>query len=247
MRLTVLATLIFCTGLQAQVAIINCASSRTDQPVAAGSCAAAYGAFTGALTTPTAGYPLLKTLGNVVVTVDGTDAPLYFVSPTQVNFMVPAATVSGVRAIQVKTPGVTLNGTVTVLRSAPGIFTLDLATPPQGAILNQNSTVNSASNPATRGSVIQIFATGQGPVVPALADGVPPSLANLSKTSSTPQVFIGGVESPAIQFSGIAPSLSGVWQINANVPTEAFVAGRVAVKVYMDGVDSNEVTLFVAK
>ena len=63
-------------------------------------------------------------------------------------------------------------------------------------------------------------------------------------TKSTPQVFIGGVEA-TVQFSGLAPDLAGVWQINAFVPDKPFVTGRVPVVVYMDGVDSNEVTIFV--
>ena len=66
----------------------------------------------------------------------------------------------------------------------------------------------------------------------------------MALTTSTPEVFIAGVPA-AVQFSGMAPGFSGLWQINAVVPERAFITGRVPLQVYMDGVDSNEVTIFV--
>jgi uncharacterized protein (TIGR03437 family) len=48
-----------------------------------------------------------------------------------------------------------------------------------------------------------------------------------------------------VQFSGLNPDAPGLWQINVFVPDRPFITGRVPVRVFMDGVDSNEVALFV--
>jgi uncharacterized protein (TIGR03437 family) len=117
--------------------------------------------------------------------------------------------------------------------------------PPRGAILNQDGvTVNSAATPAPRGSVIIIYATGPG----AFERPVPDTAANpgeINRTVSTPQVFIGGVEAEVL-FSGRAPGLvSGAWQMNVRIPDRAFLRGQVVLQVFQDGVDSNEVSVFV--
>ena len=77
-----------------------------------------------------------------------------------------------------------------------------------------------------------------------MVDGAAPGASPLAATRSTPQVFIGGIEAQ-VQFSGLNPDAPGLWQLNVVVPNQAFITGRVAVRVFVDGVDSNEVVLFV--
>lgn len=234
------------TYVHAQVTVLNGASFRTDQPVAAGSWATAFGAFAGVTNTQASDVPLPKTLGGVTVTVDGIEAPLYFVSATQLNFLIPGAATAGLKDVSVRTAGATLTGRVRVVTTGPGLFTKDNSiSPPRGAVLNQDSAENTQNAPARRGQVVQIFATGPGAVSATVADGANAPATSLVNTRSTPQVFIGGV-SANVQFSGLAPNLIGLWQINAFVPEQPFVAGRVPVRVFMDGVDSNEVSIFVA-
>jgi len=226
--------------------VLNGASFRPEQPVTPGSWASAFGTFTGVTQTTATVFPLAKTLGGVTVTVDGTDAAVYFVSAGQINFLIPYATVPGVRTIQVKTPSATVNGSVRVITSGPGLFVKDTATR-KGAILNEDSTENTSSNMARRGQVIQIYGTGPGALSAAIADGaLAPSTPPLVTTKSTPQVLIGGVEA-TVQFTGMAPGLVGVWQVNVFIPDKAFISGRVPVFLSMDGVDSNEVTIFVTQ
>ena len=226
--------------------VVNNASFRGDQPVAAGSWAAAFGAFTGATTATAAAFPLGTTLGGAKVTVGGVDAPLYDVRSTQITFLIPSAVTPGLRPVVVTVGGTTINGTVRVMAAGPGLFTRDAQNPPQGAILHQDGiTVNSSNSPARRGEVVSIFGTGQGPLSRAVVDGaVPGASPSLASSTSTPQVFIGGVEARVI-FSGLNPAAPALWQINAFVPDNSFITGRVPVRVYIDGIDSNEVTLFV--
>jgi len=132
-----------------------------------------------------------------------------------------------------------------VLTAAPGIFTQDTAAPPKGAVLNQNYSLNSSTLVALRGDVVQIYATGPGAYKNPVTDGgAAPGTPPLNETRSTPQVFIGGVPAD-VSFSGLAPGFAALWQINAKVPLQTFITGRVPVVVYVDGVASNEVTIFV--
>jgi uncharacterized protein (TIGR03437 family) len=236
-----------CAGLQAQVTVLNGASFRTDQSVAAGSWATAFGAFSGVTATIASSYPILKTLGGVTVTVDSIDAPVYYVSNTQINFLVPYGVTPGNRTITVKTGSGNQTGTIRIISAAPGLFIKDATTqvPPKGAILNQDYSENTQSTMVKRGDVIQIFATGPGALTATVGDGEAASGTTLVTTVSTPQVYIGGVAAQ-VQFSGLAPNYAGLWQINAFVPDKPFINGRVPVQVFMDGVDSNEVCIFVA-
>jgi uncharacterized protein (TIGR03437 family) len=240
-----LLPLLLCAGLQAQVAIVNNASFRGDQAIAAGSWAAAFGTFANVAATTASTFPLPKTLGGVTVKVDGIDAPLYDVRSTQITFLIPGGVSTGVRPVAITTGSATINGTVRIISAAPGLFTKDTQSPPRGAVRNQDGlTENAQSTPARRGDVISIYGTGPGTFTSTPADGAAPGGNPLIRTRSNPQVFIGGVEAQ-VQFSGLNPDAPGLWQINATIPSQSFITGRTAVRVFIDGVDSNEVTIFV--
>lgn len=241
MRSIVLAAAMACCGaMQAQIAVLNGASFRVGQPVTAGSWAAAFGTFANVTQTTASASPIPKTLGGVTVSVNGVAAPVYFVSPTQINFLIPFAVTPGVRNVEIKTSSATLTGSVRVMSAAPGIF----VNGSDGAVINQDGSINTTSARTRRGQVISIYATGPGALSRAIDDGAPAPSSPLANTVSTPEVFIGGVPAP-VQFSGMAPGFAGLWQINVTVPDRAFVTGRIPLQVYMDGVDSNEVAIFV--
>jgi uncharacterized protein (TIGR03437 family) len=131
------------------------------------------------------------------------------------------------------------------MSTSPGLFIKDTTiTPPRGAVLNEDGvTENKSSAAATRGSVISIYGTGPGALSRTPSDGAAPGTPIVNSVS-TPQVFIGGVEA-AVKFSGLNSLVPGLWQVNAEIPNLPFITGRVPVIVYMDGVDSNEVSIFV--
>jgi len=244
LRRTLLLFALLTSTLAAQVTVVNAASNRAELPLAPGTWASAYGVFTNVVTLVAPSTPFPKTLNGVKVAIDGIDSPVHFVSATQINFLIPYAVAPGLKSVLVTTPTTTYNGTVRIMTSSPGIFTKDQATPPKGAILNQATGENTTSNRALRGEVIQIFGTGPSALNATLVDGAPVQASPLVQTLSTPQVFIGGVEA-TLQFSGMAPGLVGVWQVNAFIPQNSFITGRVPVQIFIDGVDSNEVTVFV--
>jgi uncharacterized protein (TIGR03437 family) len=97
---------------------------------------------------------------------------------------------------------------------APGLFTADGSGKGQVAAVNQDGTVNSSSNPISRGQVLQVYGTGIGYIPGAPSDGSAVSTA--TPTPQTTTASIGGVACP-IQYSGLAPGLVGVWQINVQI------------------------------
>jgi len=239
--------LVFClmtAGLQAQVAVVNSASFAPGQPVTTGSWAAAFGSFSGVITTAAATMPLPNTLAGVKVTIEGVDAPLSDVRQSQITFLVPGSITAGVHPIVVTTPAGNTTGTIRVISSAPGLFVKDSANPPRAAAVNADGTENSSSSPARRGDAISLYGTGPGAFLQPFVDGAAPGRSPLVNTKSTPQVFIDGIEAK-VSFSGLSPEFPGVWQINVTIPSDGFVAGKVPVRVFMDGVDSNEVGIFV--
>jgi uncharacterized protein (TIGR03437 family) len=120
--------------------------------------------------------------------------------------------------------------------ASPGLFTRPPTGTGQVAALNQDNSINSDSNPARINEVIQIFATGAGFIPGAPPDGE--VATGLTPTPQTPQVFVGAREA-SVQYSGLAPSLVGVWQINAVIP-EQTAAGPAFVVVIMNSRPSGD-------
>jgi len=163
--------------------------------------------------------PLATTLGGVTVRVNDTPAPLYFVSPGQINAQMPFE-ISGSTATLTVNNGAGPSPAITVslVPSSPGIFTLRGDGTGAAAALHTNFSLVTDSSPAQGGEVVLIYCTGLGPVSPAVPSGRPAPNSPLSTTSVTPQVTIGG-QTAEVLFSGLAPGFVGLYQINARVPT----------------------------
>jgi uncharacterized protein (TIGR03437 family) len=139
----------------------------------------------------------------------------------------------------------TVPETITVAAARPAIFTTNEQGTGQGAIRNQNSSPNSASNPAARGSVVQIFATGLGATNPVVPSGQPaPSAEPLSRVVAGVEARIGG-QPAAVQFAGLAPGFVGLYQVNVVVPPGVEPGLAVELLLIQNGVPSNPVTLAV--
>lgn len=243
MSKTLFILLALCGSLSAQIAGVgNGASFLT--AVSTGSWAVVVGTFAGVNTATAPSFPVPTTLGGVQILVDGAEVPVYYVSSTQINFLTPAAATPGIKTLRVVTPSGNHDGTIRLISAAPGLFVKDAANPPKGAILNQDLSENTETNRIARGQTIVIYGTGPGKFDRAVTDGAAVPSDPLTRTTSTPQVFIAGVEAQ-VSFSGLAPGYPALWQINAAVPDQAFITGRVPVFVAVDGVESNQVTIFV--
>ena len=217
-------------------------------PVAAGSVAAVFGNNLSPGETNSAGYTVLPTsLGQTSLYLGGQAAPLFYVSPGQVNVQIPWELAGQTEAtVAATSAGAPSNSrTVPIAAFAPGLFTIDNTGAGQGAVLiAPTSTLAGPASPVSRGAYISIFGTGLGavtnqPVTGAAALGDP-----LSFSLTAPTVTIGGVTSE-VSFSGLAPGFVGLYQVNVVVPSSVEPGSTVPVILTIGGVASNTVTIAV--
>ena len=174
-----------------------------------------------------------------------TAAPLFYVSPAQINFQVPFG-VSSSATVLVMTNGVlTLATSVRIEPASPGIFTGTRGGAVQAAVLNQDASPNSAANPAAAGSVIQIFTTGLGATNPPLSTGQPgASAAPLNQVVAAPLVFLSGAPAEVL-LAGAAPGFVGLYQVNARVPAGTPAGSAVPLVLSANGFTSNTAVIAV--
>jgi uncharacterized protein (TIGR03437 family) len=163
-----------------------------------------------------------KFLTGTRVLFDGEPAAMIFAQDGQVNAVAPYA-VEGRSSVQVQLEAQGQKSNVIaaqVVQAAPGIFTLDSSGSGQAAALNQDGSLNSAANPAGRGSIVVFFATGAGQTEPPGVDGKPAS-PPLPAPVLPVAVEVAGLNAE-ILYAGGAPGLvAGVVQVNARIPEQA--------------------------
>jgi trimeric autotransporter adhesin len=156
---------------------------------------------------------------NTQLLFDGKPGTLFYTSATQINALAPATlapNTSTDMSILVDGAGLA-SSSIPVVAAAPGIFTTGSSG--QAAAVNQDGTVNSASNPAARESIIALYATGQGTGSPAIT------------------VNIAGYNAPVL-YAGPAPGFPGLMQINAQIPGGFLPPGIQAVVLSVGNVSS---------
>lgn len=188
--------------------------------------------------------PLPTVLSDVQVLVDGQPAPIYFVSPMQINFLMPNdAPTSGLVEAQVLRPStlqILAASQVQMGVASPAFFTIPPVGTGQIAALNQDYSVNSPTNPAKVGEVVMLFGTGAGHIPGAPPDGEMAS--GLTPTPVLPRVFVNSrfIEgADNIPYSGLAPGLVGVWQINIKIP-DFVPPGNIVIIILMNDVPSGD-------
>lgn len=255
--LVLAAALIALTGsavsLQAQtVTVVSAASFANDKVVAPGSIASAFGAFTtqGNQVAIATTVPLPTTLGGVRVRIGNTDAGLFFVAPSQINFLVPAGLPDATNTTITVTNSnnTTGTGTFTIVRSAPGLFSIKATGQGTAAaqttfdgVTYQNAfkadgTENELSaGTKARPNVLVLYTTG--------LRNTPAANPNDSNgVAEAVTLRIQGVPATVL-YAGPAPGLEGSDQINAIIPPELAGLGSVNVRVRANNRDSNTVTI----
>jgi uncharacterized protein (TIGR03437 family) len=221
-------------GFQTQLQIGGLSNAATgEQAYAPGMILSVYGAALGTFAQSSATIPLPQYLAGFEATIDGVTAPLYYVSPNQVNVQIPYETTPGKATLVLGNPYQDLTYTFQVSAAAPGIFTF------------QNGGINPFSS-ATRGQIVTLFITGEGQVTPSLATGATPSPHAQSPKPRLPySVTVGGVAA-TIDFIGIPSGLVGVTQINYTVPS-GISTGVQPVVVTVGGAASPAASLNVTQ
>ena len=220
--------------------VVNAASSSPfTAGIAPGELITLYGTNLTASTVVAPGIPFPTTLGGTQVSINGTAAAIYYVSPTQVSVIVPFGLTSSIASIQVTNQGAASN-TVSVYTNltSPGVFTNPVGGIGYAAALHAaDNTLVTAAKPAQVGEYISVYVTGLGTVSPAIADGAAGPTSPLSQTVNSISVSVAG-SGATITYAGLAPQLAGLYQINFQVPA-AVPSGNQTLKI--DGPDSSTV------
>src|SRR5579863_8152974 len=186
-------------------------------------------------------------LDGTSVTVNGQLAYLYYVSPTQLNFITPniAATGNGVPVV------VNLNGqsspvfSVTMQSLAPAFFAYYPGTSDDGKYLVAQHASNSTdvgkaglyptatnlTTPAKPGETIVLYGTGFGPTSPPIAAGIVTD--TIYNITPTPTVTLGNIP-VQVGYAGLAPGFGQVYQFNVVIPPSA-PDGDLALVVNVNG------------
>jgi uncharacterized protein (TIGR03437 family) len=161
---------------------------------------------------------------------------LIYVSPTQVNVQVPWELQGVNGAVQMK---VTLYEyeygplyTAQVADTAPSFFEITPGVEVAALIGNTYEFVT-PSTPAPRGSKVQFYANGLGPVNNQPADGALAPSGKTASTKATPTVTIGGASAP-VSYCGLAPGYPGLYEVDVTVPS-SISAGAQAVSLTIAG------------
>lgn len=245
-----------CAGVDAFLAVISpqgtgphiAVSSATNAAsytatIAPGEVVGIFGTFLAITTAVADSLPLPQRLSDLEMSVNGVPAPLYYVSPTQVNAQIPFETATGPAQIEVSSSAGTAMIPVQVLAAAPGIFTLSASGSGAGAIEHGvTGQLVTAASPAGPGEILSIYCTGLGAVSPSAADGWVPPIPP-PQTVAAVQVYIASALAQ-VNYAGLAPGFAGLYQVNAQVPAGT-PSGNQNLQIRMAGASSNTVLVAI--
>lgn len=202
-------------------------------PVSAGSIVSIFGKDLATGTVWASSIPLPTNLNGTQVFMNAFAAPLFFVSPLQINAELPWELSADSEVwVQVIVNGVASNMVMANLaEDAPGTFTISQDGKGPAAVLHaSDSRLVTEANPAQPGEFLEIFVTGLGPVMNQPATGEAGAANPLSETLTTPTVAIDGVLAK-VTFAGLAPGFVGLYQINVQVPNGMVTNPQAAVMI----------------
>ena len=207
--------------------------------------------------------PLPSTLNGTQVFLGGQPLPLIYAGTGQINALIPQNLNPNTSYQLVVQRGSTMSvpASLTVTEYQPGIYTLNLSGAGQGIVEIAGTTLLAApagngSRPVQRGSeYLAIFATGLGPVLGTNgeappADGAAAPLTTVYQTTANVTATVGGVDALVV-FSGLTPSLVGLYQVNVLVPAAAPTGSAIPLTITVtdpvtgQSVQSNTVTIAV--
>lgn len=226
--------------------VVN-AASFSSGGIAAGSLVSIFGTFTGTTTATFTQSPWPTSLSGITVRFSGIAAPLYYVSPTQINAQVPwelegqlSATVTVSRGSETTAPEL-----VSLIAADPGVFFYGTY---RGIVTNaQTYELISSTNPAVPGfTYLTIYCTGLGAVTNPPVSGQAKSSQPLSEVRTRPSVLLAGFPA-AVLFAGLTPGFVGLYQINLLVPANIPEGDAVPLVISSAGKSSTTVYLNIKR
>lgn len=175
--------------------------------------------------------PLALPGAGVRVSVGDVAAHIYYVSPTQVNLLIPSTLAPGPAELQL-----TLDGRagpavgIQLAAAAPALFQLSerwiVACRADGTVISEEA-------PARPGELVILYATGLGRTVPNPHSGEIPRQAAVLERLSEFQVWLDGAPlgPERIAYAGVAPGFAGLYQINLRLPDDVQRNPEVRLKL----------------
>jgi uncharacterized protein (TIGR03437 family) len=174
-----------------------------------------------------------QSLDNTSVSIGGQSAFVYYISPTQVNALVPSGVVNGSQQLTVTAGGVTSAAfTVTVASLEPGLLALPQTpwlngtkqyvvaqTTDNAFVLPAGTTISGYTvRPAKPGETLTIYGIGFGAVTPTIAFG---QIATQLNSLTNPVTMQVNGSTATLSYQGLAPNFVGLYQFNVVVPAVA--------------------------
>ena len=183
--------------------------------------------------------PLPTNLGGVTVTLKDANggvfpAPLFYVSPSQVNWLVPKGVASGVATVTLANGSATFTGTATIAPTAPGLYTANMTGQgPAAAQVTNGHTYSNTSpcNSAGNCTLTPIDVTSQ-PYLVLYGTGI------RGAAQSNVSVMIGNINAP-VTYAGAQGAYAGLDQVNVTLPATLKARGQLIVTVTVNGQATN--------
>jgi uncharacterized protein (TIGR03437 family) len=156
----------------------------------------------------------------VGVLIGNVPSYVFYVSPNQVNVLIPTYLIPGPVTLQLENRSVYGPPIqITLTAAAPAMFPLDAS---NVLATHGNGPVVTPASPAQPGEIVILWATGLGFTVPALAPGEIPAAAAWLADLPDFEVQLNGVavDPHSIQYAGVAPGFAGLYQINVQLPAD---------------------------
>ena len=223
-----LAAPIWATGAQVQApsyttASIVSAASYSGDALAPNAIVSLFGTNLSFVTNSTSGRDLVNggiptTLGGVTVYISGVEAGLFYVSPTQINFLIPSIFLPGPATLLVARDGVSGPSVpITLLATGPALFQdangNAIATHLDGSQITDTA-------PAHAGEWVVLYAGGLGRTIPQALNYTPATdIAPLADMASFSVLIDGTGATPSeVYYAGLTPGYAGLYQVNLKLP-----------------------------
>ena len=230
--------------------ILNSASFSAGEPSTPGALITIFGSHLASGTATATSLPLPTQLAGSQVIIGGVPMPLLYAGPGQINAMVPFTLPVNTtqQVIVVSGSSLSVPEPDEVAPGAPGAFTLNGSGSGAAIVVAVNPDGSeylvTATRPAHPGSAIVIYCTGLGGVQSTIHAGEGAPLSPLAPVTDDVSVTIGGAPAPVL-FAGLVPTLSGLYQINAQIPPGSATGDSVPLILTAVGLSGPEVNIAI--
>jgi len=244
-------SLLFAAAIHAQTSLTVLSSANWTAPVAPYSLDSAFGSNLSSQTAAVTGLPLPITLGGVSVEVSDSagmaqSAGLLFVSPGQINFLMPTVAIGPVTVMVISGSNVVARGAVQVQPSAAGVYSAD--TSGSGVAAAEAAVAVDVVGPVKVSPVFQCGSPQQCQPIPLNLGLDTPTILELFGTGirggTSISATIGNMP-VAVLYAGPQPDYPGLDQVNLPLSLSLRGAGTVNVVLTVDGRMSNAVEVAI--